>query len=449
MKARTGLAKLAMAALVAMAWLSMGGAPARGEEPVRCRVEVDRGVLPAEGKQRAVVKITLDAPSPPRRTRRPPVNLSVVLDRSASMQGRKLEDAKEAAIEAVRRLDEGDVFSLVIYDHEVKTLIPAQRVVDKRSIESRIRRISSRGYTALFGGVSQGAAEVRRNPDPEYVHRILLLSDGRANVGPSTPEDLGRLGAALLKEKISVSTVGVGTDYNEDLMIRLSKESDGNAYFVESSQDLPRIFAAELGDLLSVVASQVVVEIVCPEGVRPVDIIGRQGRIRGRKAELYLNQLYGAQEKYALLEVEVDPAAPGESREIAEARVSYTDALTRKPGRAVARAEVKFSEEERAVNESANVTVQRDYHLNLNALAKDRAVSLSDKGEADEAVQELKKAGEALREAGERFRDPVLLEKAEETEEEAARIQDEGMSKTRRKALRTDSYQERHQQKKW
>ena len=89
-----------------------------------------------------------------------------------------------------------------------------------------------------------------------------------------------------------MTTVGVGTDYNEDLMTRLAQNSDGNSYFVESSYDLPRIFATELGDVLSVVARKVQLIIECSDGVRPLTIIGRQGRIRGRAVELYLNQLY-------------------------------------------------------------------------------------------------------------------------------------------------------------
>ncbi len=264
---------------------------------VACRVEIDRDVLPANGPQIAIVKVTLDAPPPPERIERPAVNLSIVLDRSGSMAGQKLEKAKQGAIEALRHLTPQDIFSVGVYDHRVETIVSAQSAGRVEWIENRIRRIHSGGNTALFGGVSQGAAEVRKNLNREYVHRIILLSDGLANVGPSSPEDLGRLGAALIKEDISVTTVGVGMDYNEDLMTSLSQNSDGNAYFVESSRDLPRIFAAELGDVLSVVAKKVQLLIECPEGVRPLSIIGREGRIRGRTVELFMNRLYGSQEK--------------------------------------------------------------------------------------------------------------------------------------------------------
>src|SRR5205085_8842601 len=130
-----------------------------------------------------------------------------------------------------------------------------RRVGDGRRLEEAICSIEAGGNTALHGGVSRGAAEIRRHlDDGHYVNRIILLSDGLANVGPSTPEELGRLGTSLMKEGISVTTIGLGLGFNEDLMTRLAQRSDGNTYFVESSADLPRIFAAELGDVLNVVA---------------------------------------------------------------------------------------------------------------------------------------------------------------------------------------------------
>jgi Ca-activated chloride channel homolog len=311
--------------------LSAAWAAAKVDQPaVRCQIELDRAVLPAGTDQKAILKVTLDACRAPKPAERPPVNLAVVLDRSGSMAGQKLERAKEAAIELLRRLSERDRFALVIYDHNVETIVPAQSAGNIEWIEGRIRSIQPGGNTALFGGVSQGAAEIRRNLESRYVHRVILLSDGLANVGPSSPEDLGRLGAALVKEGISVTTVGVGTDYNEDLMARLSQQSDGNTYFVEDSRDLARIFNAELGDVLSVVAKKVTITIECPDGIDPVGIIGREGRIRGRTIELYLNQLYGGQEKYALVEVRIPAGKPGESRELAMARVAYENPFTQR-----------------------------------------------------------------------------------------------------------------------
>ena len=86
-------------------------------------------------------------------------------------------------------------------------------------------------------------------------------------------------------------------------MTRLARRSDGNTYFVSSSRDLPAIFKAERGDVLNVVARRVVVTVEFPVGLRPLAFVGREGAIRGQRAEFELNQLYGGQEKFALVEV--------------------------------------------------------------------------------------------------------------------------------------------------
>jgi len=451
MKTESNIRKIVLAIAVVgvllVGWIAVPSAIARSASPsVQCLVELDKDVLYAGGPQKVIVKVTLDAPPPPERTDRPPVNLAIVLDRSGSMTGEKIEKAKLAAIEALRRLSPADMFSLVVYDHGVQTIVPAQSAANSEWIEGRIRKIQPGGNTALFGGVSQGAAEVRKHLPGNYVHRIILLSDGLANVGPSSPDDLGRLGAALLKEGISVTTIGVGTDYNEDLMVKLAMMSDGNTYFVESSVDLPRIFAAELGDVLSVVAKRVLLTIELPNGVRPLNIIGREGRITGRRVELSMNQLYGGQKKYALLEVEVPGSKAGEEKQIAKANVTYENAISQKAESARGLVNVRFSKDLAEVEKSSNTAVQKEYQLNRNALAQEEAISLADEGKNKEAVQELKQSAVELRAAGKRYQDAELLEKAEEMEAQAGRIESEGMTKKFRKALKTESYQTKTQQ---
>ena len=415
--------------------------------PVAIRLELDRAVLPAGALQRAMLKITLDVPMTTTRLERPPINLAVVLDRSGSMGGPKLEKAKEAAIAALHRLGPEDIFSMVTYDDRVDTIVPAQSARNTEWIEGRIREIRAGNSTALFGGVSQGAAELRKHLAERAVNRILLLSDGLANVGPQSPEDLGRLGTALAKEGIAVTTVGVGTDYNEDLMTRLSQAGDGNTYFVESSDDLPRIFSTELGDVLNVAAKTVTIELSCANGIRPLRLIGREGRIRGNVVELTLNQLYGGQEKYALVEVELPAGKAGETREIASVQMAYENPFTRNRHTASARSLVRFSDDTIEVQKSVNAPVQRAVVINVSAEASDRAVEQADKGKLLEATKELRKSADSLKAAAISLNDATLREEAEKKEALANEIESQKMMKSKsRKDLRTDSYQERNQQ---
>ena len=422
------------------------GAKSPQDTGVVCRLKTDREIFTAGEPQNIVLKITLEAPPAPPDIQRPAVNLSLVLDRSGSMNGTKMAQAKAAAQEALNRLGIQDIFSLVTYNNTIQTIVTARHPRHVQEIRQSISTIQAGGNTALFGGVSQGAAEIRKNLEGNYVHRIVLLSDGLANVGPSTPEDLGRLGAGLIKENISVTTVGVGVDYNEDLMARLSQKSDGNTYFVESGYDLPAIFTAELGDVLNVVAKKIKVIITLSGDVVAVGIIGREGRITGNRIELSMNQLYGGQEKYALVEVQLPASTPGSNREIARADIYYDNPFSRTQEQSTDISRVRFSNNPQKVAASTNIDVVREYQLNLNALAQEKAIELSDKGEKKAAVAELKKSAVKLKEVGARYEDEILLEEADAIEDQARRIETEGMSKKSRKVLRTQSFQMKNQQ---
>jgi Ca-activated chloride channel family protein len=316
-----------------------------------------------------------------------------------------------------------------------------------RSIAAAIRGIRAGGSTALFGGVSQGASEVRKHiEDRRYIHRVILLSDGLANVGPQSPEELGRLGSALVKEGISVTTVGLGLGFNEDLMTRLAQRSDGNTYFVESSDDLPRIFAGELGDVLNVIARRVVVEVEFPEGVRPLNFVGREGVIRGRKAELTLNQLYGGQEKFALIEVEVPSCKAGAELEIASAKLSYENALTQKTAVVRTARKVSFSESRETVVSSANHKVQNDYAANVIADTKDKAVELVDANRREAAAKELRIKAAELKATASTYNNAPMAALAVQQEAEADKLERQGLSNADRKSYRAENAQTKNQQ---
>jgi Ca-activated chloride channel family protein len=421
-------------------------ATAEADDPVRLRLELDRPVLPADSRETVVLKVALDGIRPAT-TRRAPVNLALVIDKSGSMGGDKIARAREAALEAVRRLSADDLVSLVVYDNGVRTLVPARRVGDGEALAAAIAGIEANGGTNLHGGVVAGAEELRKHIEEGYTHRVLLLSDGLANVGPQTPEALGSLGAALVREGISVTTIGLGLDFNEDLMTRLARRSDGNTYFVANSRDLARIFSEELGDVLSIVARRVVIELEFPEGARPVRLVGREGRVEDRRVVVELNQLYGGQEKFALVEVELDPAATPASRTVASVRVRYEDAATARPVRREARVDASFTAEPARVVAAANHRVQADYAENRLAEAREEAVTLADAGRRDEAAERLRAVGSSLAALGDTYSNPAVLAVAAPAAPEAAKVEADGYSNAERKDARAKAQQVYNQQR--
>jgi len=277
-------------------------------------------------KQRNYLRVALNG-CERKPTERTPVNVAFVIDRSGSMQGARIVQAREAAAAAIRRLDKNDIASVVIFDDKIDVLVQAQAVDDHAAFIDRIRQITARGSTAIHGGVIEGAEQVRHNLDARRLNRVVLLSDGQANVGPRRPEDFAKLGRELLQRGISVSTIGVGLQYNEDLMLQLARASDGNHTFVGESTDLIQVFNKEFDDVLASCAQTVSVDVELRPGVRVVRALSRDGKIEGQTAQFTFNQIYAATEHYVLMEVEVDQAAAaGGDEELGRVRVSYTAA---------------------------------------------------------------------------------------------------------------------------
>jgi Ca-activated chloride channel family protein len=346
-------------------------------ETLRLNVVPERGCFFRDPGQEVVVKIDLTAVADHQKARRTPLNLAVVLDRSGSMTGAKIEKAKQAAMQLVDRLRPDDVFSLVVFSDQARVVVSAQKVKDKDALKERIEDIAADGSTALYAGVKLGADQLDEYLSAKRINRIILLSDGLANVGPSTPRDLRRLGNQLAERGVSVTTMGVGDDYNEDLMAGLAEASDANYYYVKDAEKLPEIFAREFGELASVAVRDVRIEIVCPDGVRPLGFIGRPEKFDHQSAVIHLSQFVPGQDRYLFLRCLVNRERP----DVAQVNVNYTDELAGGvESAASATARVDYTDSQDASDRSVNRAVYAEKELMLTAVAKDEAMAEADQG---------------------------------------------------------------------
>lgn len=367
-------------------------------EQVGLDVRLVNPVMKAGQKETNYLRISLTGFDMEAQEQRSPVNVAIVLDHSGSMQGDKLEQAKRAAITAVDRLSDQDIVSVVIYDSNVEVLVPATKAVDRDQIKSAIRKISAGSSTALFAGVSKGGAEVRKFLQSQCVNRVILLSDGLANVGPDSPQDLEGLGRSLMKEDISVTALGLGLGYNEDLMVALASVGGGNHAFIESADDLVGIFNKEFDGLLSVVANQFEIEVQLADSVRPVRMVGCDGDIEGRSIRIPLAQLYAQQERYFVVEVEVDPGESGTTRPVADVEVSYQNLQTQTRDMLASHVEVRFSESTAAVQSALDVETYAYCMLQLSNERNRHATALRDAGEVEKAQELLNLNAQVLNE---------------------------------------------------
>jgi Ca-activated chloride channel family protein len=200
------------------------------------------------------------------------LHFTAVLDVSGSMGGAKIDAAKRAVQDAVTRLQEGDVFSLVTFSTSVHALLQAERVDTALPgrVRGLLRELQAGGQTALCGGLETGIAsaiEARR-----ATNLVLLLSDGQANVGETDVEAVGRRALAARGEGITVSTLGVGHDYNEALMAEIAIDGGGRFYHLSDATQIAAYLTGELGEMTSLAARKVVVTFELPPstGLQPL-----------------------------------------------------------------------------------------------------------------------------------------------------------------------------------
>jgi Ca-activated chloride channel family protein len=415
-------------------------------QTVKLDVSVTNTWLFAEENQKTYIKVGLTGFERADNEERTASNIAIVLDKSGSMDGDKIEKAIEAAMLAVDILNENDILSIVTYSDSVDVLLPATKVSDKLSIKRKIASIQSGGNTALFAGVSKGADELEKFLNRNKVNRVILLSDGLANVGPESPTALGELGASLKRIGISVTTIGLGLGYNEDLMVRLAQSSDGNHAFVENSRDLTRIFEYEFGDILSVVAQDVTIEINCKEGIHPIRILGREADVIGKNVYTSLNQLYSNQEKYFLLEVEVDPFREGESVGIADVELSYSNMVSRKKETLSGSGFITFTRNRDLIEENIDKETMVSVVTQIAAEKSEEALRLRDAGNIAEAQAVLNASSDYLMEQAEILEAPALAGFGAEYEDDAESIADEEQWNATRKKMKDDQFEVQNQQ---
>jgi len=423
-------------------------ASASAASDVTLRVTPERDLVYRLGPREVIVQVEVEARKSDD-ARRAPMNLAIVLDRSGSMEGAKLEKARQAAAMAVDKLGDDDIFSLVTYDSDADLLIPPGRVGGRdhrEELKARIHRIQSGGSTALHAGVVLGAKQVRRFFEKERVNRVILLSDGIANVGPSSTSDLARLGRELRNDGLTVSTIGLGDDYNEDLMTALAESSNANYYYVKDAEKLPGIFAEELGAARSLLARNIVIRIQAPEGVRLKEIVGRPDiECRDRVVEIKMPEMFGSEKRRFL----VRAVAEGKTADAIEAAAVELNYATLAGGAAPSQrlaAKIAFTDDQKKADASIQAEVARENSIVQNRLAKEMAVKLADEGKSKDAVAVLR--SQALRNSAAPAPQqvPGVREENQKLEDAASELDARGrLDKSRRKSMQFENYADKYQ----
>jgi Ca-activated chloride channel family protein len=405
--------------LLGLAVASRPAGAASASAAVRLEAGLAQPVMLAGQKNRAHLRVSLFGEKAQATGPRPDANVCIAIDRSGSMTGEKMAAARDGARSALAKLRNTDYVSVIAYDSVVEVVVPARNASDRAAIEAGIAGIDARAGTALFAGVVKCAGEVRKFASRNRVNRIILLSDGQANEGPSSPAQLGALGASLAAEGISVATVGLGADYNEDLMVELALRSDGSHAFVQHAADLARFLDQELGMVAAVVARDVEVKVRGAAGAHPLRVIGRRADVVGQTVTTTLGKINGGRQHVFVIEMDVDAMQAGSKRTVADVEIAFRDLLGNRDVATRQRVEAQFTTAASEVEAKTDARVMSELGILNAGDMTEQAIQLRDKGDFAGAQRLLQQNAAQLEATAVKYKDKRVIDRANKAKQRA------------------------------
>ncbi len=387
-----------------------------------------------EGARLARVRalLTLNGDAPPADAR-PPLALALVLDRSGSMSGGRLEAAQRAAAQAVTRLHPADVVSAVAFDNDVLEVAPPAPMAQQGMLAAQLLAIEPGGSTNLSGGWLRG----RRHMEDAVAllsdaagasRRIIVLTDGHANAGITDRSALCELARVAREHGIGTTTIGVGEGYDDDLLRAIADAGGGNAWYVERADQSQDVFAEEFGNLLSVSAQGVTVTLTLSAAVRET-VIHSAWHITepaARTLRFDLGDLYASEPKPLLLEFLVDlDALEAETANATEpaqgiARLSIRADVILPAGGVEARSMHLPIAASAAAQDTLHPEIEKAVVLAHAAKAREEAARRQRQGDASGAAEIMFYASNALREHAARVDAPTAIEFTAQAEDLSA-----------------------------
>jgi len=326
------------------------------------------------------------------RSDRQPMNLAVVIDRSGSMASEdKLEHVKRAATFLIENLQATDRIALVSYDDSVRVLARSQLLGhDQKRLIRKIESLEPGNMTNIEGGLREGYDQVLPGVQPEVISRVVLLSDGLANVGQSDPRELGLIARNAAARGVSTTAMGVGVDYSEDTMMQVAEHGRGNYHFIGNPTEIPALFAKELRELKATVAQDAVVQLDLPAGSIVERVYGYdQADVGNARLSLPIGDLWSGDNRRIVVRVRSKAGSPRAL--LAKAHVRYRNADGAAATARLATADASM----RCVKDAAEVAalrrsdVQNEVELVTSAEVMDIAMQDVNAGRKDEAKRKL------------------------------------------------------------
>ncbi len=268
-------------------------------------------------------------------SRRAPVNMALVIDRSGSMAGEKIVHARQAALALLDQLDEHDRLTVVHFGSDVSVL-PGAMVTDdnRRRMRGFINHIIDDGGTNIGGGLAAGKAQLDKGRSDFKVNRLVLVSDGQPTVGITSGGALARLAQSYHADGVTLTAIGVGLDFNEDLMTKLAAVGGGSYGYLRNTAQLAGLFTRDLQQAGTLVARDVQLKLTLPATVSFGEALGRDASVGhfndGDRVTISLPDFSAGQTEKVVLRVRANAPAAG-TLDVADLKLAYDDVLASHP----------------------------------------------------------------------------------------------------------------------
>jgi Ca-activated chloride channel family protein len=397
---------------------------ANGTVEVDVQAALQSGALVQGADGQTYLGVWIAAPEILAVAERPPMAMSLVIDRSGSMAGDKMENARLAAINFVSRLRNNDILSVYAYDDSVMEVLPPSVLepATRELVTQRIRSLQPGGSTNIHGGLVASQQALARAPGSHPIRRTILVSDGLANVGPSSPEEIGMVGARGTDMGIQVTTIGVGMDYDERLMLTVAMRGAGRFYHLAEPGQMANILTQELDLMNRTVASGAILEIIPTAGVQILGAEGIEVRREGPRVLLPLGALYSSQRREVLLRVRADTSQQGQ-RALGQVRLRYADPDGRNERSREVAVGYQVTDSPAVAARSRNDRVEGLVQTFGEVRAQREASEMLNRGNNAAAAQVLRQQAQQMRAAGAGLAAPVRVEverRARRLEEQSA-----------------------------
>lgn len=394
--------------------------PPAADGVVKWTVRPSHGAAQPGSAVHVLIELAAD---PVERANRAPINLALVLDRSGSMSARrKLEYAKAAAHIAIDQLAATDRVAIVAFDSVSTILMPSAPAGDRAALHAVVDGVSPGGSTNVSGGLVDGLAEVQRHLRREHVNRVMLLTDGLSNFGETAPEAFARIADGAAAQGISVSTMGLGAEFSEDVLVSIAEHAGGRYYYIENPEQMASIFRGEVQGMQTIVARDCKLTLTAQHGAVVEQVFGYRGAALTPGAALTVGDLYSAQTRKLVVRLRVPAQAPVDAS-LLDVRLTYQDARSNLPVTGTKPARVDPVLELAKAEASADRDVTGRVESVLAAARLEEAMTQLDRGDRSSAARLLAEQVRATRAINDRLvKSPALVKQVEQMEQAMRRM---------------------------